>query len=115
MLILIEGTDSSGKSTQSALLMKELQAMGKDVEKVKFPAYDTPFGEMVARYLRGEFGKLNEVPPEVASLLYTIDRYQFKDALFKKLGEGKILVTDRYLQSNIAYQGAKFSGEEKRS
>ncbi|NYZ80174.1 dTMP kinase [Candidatus Micrarchaeota archaeon] len=114
MFIVIEGTDSSGKKTQTELLINRLKNAGKDVEKVDFPAYETPFGEMVARYLRGEFGSLKTVAPEVANLLYTIDRYQFRDKMVEKLKKGKILVANRYLESNIAFQGAKFEGDEKR-
>lgn len=114
MFIVVEGTDSSGKKTQTELLINRLKNEGKDVEKVDFPAYETPFGEMVARYLRGEFGSLKSVAPEVANLLYTIDRYQFKDQMVEKLKKGKILIANRYLESNIAFQGAKFEGDEKR-
>lgn len=80
---------------------------------MEFPAYHTPYGEMVARFLRGELGPRNKLPPELVSLLYAADRYQFKDKLFEKLKEGKILIANRYLQSSIAFQGAKFKGEAR--
>ncbi|MEM0372797.1 MAG: dTMP kinase [archaeon] len=114
MFIVVEGTDSSGKATQTELLIGRLKNSGYGVVKMDFPAYGTPFGEMVARYLRGEFGSLKSVPPEVAALLYAMDRYQFKDRMFADLKRGRVLIANRYLESNIGYQGAKFSGGEKK-
>ena len=113
MLIVLEGIDASGKNTQINLLYKKLKEEKYDAELIEFPRYDTPFGEMVARYLRGEFGPRDKVSPELASLLYIADRYQFKDELFEKLRKGKILIANRYLQSNMGFQGAKLSGEAR--
>jgi dTMP kinase len=111
--IVIEGSDSAGKHTQAKLLVKHLQRQNIDTELISFPQYDTDFGKLVARYLRGEFGSLSEVPPEIPSLLYALDRYQAKGKLEEQLKDGKWLVADRYTQSNLAHQGAKLSGEAR--
>jgi dTMP kinase len=112
--IVIEGGDSSGKHTQAELLLKHIQLRQSNIELLSFPKYDTPFGDLVAKYLRGEYGSLHELPPEIPSLLYAMDRYQVKDALEKGLVAGKWFIADRYTQSNLGHQSAKFSGEERK-
>jgi dTMP kinase len=112
-LIVIEGGDSAGKHTQANLLNKHLKLKGHRCELISFPQYDTPFGELVARYLRGEYGALDELSPEIPCLLYALDRYQTKDTLDKALNDGVWFVADRYTQSNFGFQGAKFGGEEQ--
>ena len=82
------------------------------IEGIHFPHYETPGGKMVAKYLRGEFGKLNEVTPEFAALLYSIDRYWLKDNLNETL-KTKTILSDRYAESNLGFQGAKFEGKER--
>jgi len=99
--IVFEGGDGSGKQTQAKLLVKYLQREEKDVELLTFPQYDTPFGSLVAKYLRGEYGSLESVPPEIPSLLYALDRFQVKDELTTGLASGKWFVADRYTQSNL--------------
>lgn len=111
--IVIEGTDSSGKKTQSILLLERLKKMGKDAELISFPTYQgTKLGVFVSKYLKGEFGSKEEINPEIGSMFYAIDRYQFKDELKKKLERGKIIIADRYTTSNI-YQAAKVEGEDR--
>ncbi len=111
--IIIEGGDASGKNTQAQLLLKHLQHHGFDIELISFPMYDTHFGSLVAQYLRGEFGSISEVPIEIPSLLYALDRYQIKNKLEDNLRNGKWFIADRYTQSNLAHQGAKLAGEER--
>ena len=79
--IVLEGIDSAGKKTQTQLLEKFLSGKGYKVKSLHFPQYDTDFGKLVGNYLRGEYGKLDELPPEIPCLLYALDRYQFKDQL----------------------------------
>ena len=114
LFIVFEGIDSSGKKTQVKLLKKRLRKMGFNVETISFPAYETKFGKLIASYLRGEFGSLKEIPPEIAAMLFSLDRYQFKDEVFKKLQKGKIILSDRYTQSNMGFHGAKFDGRERK-
>ena len=115
LLIILEGVDSSGKKTQVELLRKKLNKNGFDVETISFPSYGTPFGNIVASYLRGEFGSLKKLPSEIAAMLFSLDRYQFKDKLFKKLQKGKIIISDRYTQSNMGFHGARFYGKERKA
>jgi len=102
--IVFEGLDSAGKKTQIKLFLEKLK--GREVELLDFPAYSTRFGAVVGAYLRGEFGKKEEVGAELSALLYSLDRYQFKERMWKALEEGKILVSNRFTHSNL-FQAAK--------
>ena len=113
MFISLEGIDSSGKKTQIDLLEKKLVEKGHKVERIDFPMYETPFGKLVAAYLRGELGKIEHVVPEASALLYALDRYQFKEELEKKIKTDTVVITNRYTQSNLAFQGAKLEGPEQ--
>ena len=107
-LIVFEGIDSSGKATQQKLLIESLKAMGFEVEALDFPRYSKFFGSLVGRYLSGEFGSMEELSEEFCALLYSLDRYQIKKEIEQKLVQGKVLVANRYVFSNIAHQSAKF-------
>ena len=112
--IVIEGGDCTGKTTQAKYLIERFKDAGKDVKILDFPTYEkTLGGQTVKWYLEGKFGSLEEVPPELASLCYALDRYQFKDENWKALEEGKILIANRYTQSNIGHQGGKYQGKER--
>lgn len=112
--IVIEGIDCTGKATQAKLLVKKLKEIGKKVVYLDFPTYEkTPGGIVVKWYLEGKFGTLSEVPPELAVLVYAIDRYQFAKENKKALEEGKILISNRYTQSNIGHQASKFKNKER--
>ncbi len=107
-LIAIEGTDSSGKATQAQLLVERLQRRGFVVELVSLPRYHEFFGGLVGKYLAGEFGPKEDLPPEFTALLYALDRYHLKNELERKLSVGVNFVFDRYKASNLAHQGAKY-------
>ena len=115
-LIAIEGTDGSGKTEQTRLLVQKLRQHEYSVRTVDFPQYGkTFFGEMTARYLRGEIGgKATDVNPYLASLLYAGDRWQSKDLMDAWLDEGKLIVSNRYVSANKAHQGAKIRDEDER-
>jgi len=107
-LIVIEGVDGSGKSTQIKLLSDFFTGKGYSCEFLHFPRTDAPyFGELIARFLRGEFGSLNEVDPYLVAMLYAGDRKDASELIREWLGKGKIVLLDRYTYSNIAYQCAK--------
>jgi len=110
-LLAIEGVDSSGKGTQAKLLLERLQREGKQAILVSFPRYETFSGKLVRDYLQGKFGSLEEVKPEFAALLYSLDRFNAMPFLEEQLSQGKIIVCDRYIASNIAHQAAKLQGE----
>jgi dTMP kinase len=107
-LFVIEGVDGSGKSTQLKLLRSFLTRKGYSCEFLHFPRTDAPyFGELIARFLRGEFGSLNEVDPYMVALLYAGDRRDASEMIRGWLNNKKIVLLDRYTYSNIAYQCAK--------
>ena len=107
-LFVIEGVDGAGKSTQIKLLKDYLSSRGNKCEYLHFPRTEAPwFGELIARFLRGEFGSLNEVNPYLVAMLYAGDRKDAADLLSNWLKDGRIVLLDRYSYSNIAYQCAK--------
>jgi dTMP kinase len=107
-LIVIEGVDGAGKSTQIKLLQKYFSNKGFRLEYLHFPRTDAPyFGELISRFLRGEFGSLPEVDPYIVAMLYAGDRKDASSTISSWLKEGKIVLLDRYTYSNIAYQCAK--------
>lgn len=107
-LFVIEGVDGSGKSTQLKLLSDHLVRKGYGCEFLHFPRTDAPYyGELIARFLRGEFGSLNDVDPYLVAMLYAGDRKDASEKIKEWLGKKKIVLLDRYTYSNIAYQCAK--------
>jgi len=114
-LFVIEGVDGSGKSTQLELLSEYLKTKGYNCEFLHFPRTDAPyFGELIARFLRGEFGSLNEVDPYLVAMLYAGDRKDASDKIKGWLEKKKIVLLDRYTYSNIAYQCAKIDDQISR-
>lgn len=121
-LVLIEGTDCSGKQTQSDLLLKKLIEAGKKVVKVSFPMYDTPTGKIVGGpYLgkesicSGWFKEgANNVSAKVASLYYAADRLYNIDKINDYLKKDYIVLLDRYVTSNMAHQAGKIKNKEER-
>ena len=112
-LFVIEGVDGAGKSTQIKMLQDFFTQMGYRNEYLHFPRTDAPyFGDLIARFLRGEFGSLNEVDPYLVAMLYAGDRKDSSEMLCRWLNEGKIVLLDRYTYSNIAYQCAKLGNTE---
>ena len=113
--IVIEGLDGAGKSTQLQLLRDELTKLGKKFYYLHFPRTDSPvFGDLVARFLRGEFGKNEDVNPYLVALLYAGDRKDAADTILQYLKDGTYIIADRYVYSNIAYQCAKFTNKSDR-
>jgi dTMP kinase len=105
-LIAIEGIDGSGKRTQVDLLEKALVANRHAVYSTGFPQYDSWFGKMVGQFLNGDFGALESVDPHFSALLYAGDRFEAKFRLETALNQGKIVLADRYIGSNLAHQTA---------
>jgi dTMP kinase len=107
-LFVIEGLDGAGKSTQIKLLRDFFLKKGYNCEYLHFPRTETPyFGELIARFLRGEFGSLNDVDPYLVAMLYAGDRKDASEVISNWLSEDRIVLLDRYTYSNIAYQCAK--------
>ena len=115
-LIVIEGTDGSGKSTQFKLLTQYLTDRGLEYRKLVFPQYAEPSSALIRMYLGGEFGgKPSDVNAYAASAFYAVDRY----ASYKKVWgawyeNGGLVVSDRYTTSNAVHQASK-EPEEKQA
>jgi len=141
-LIVVEGTDGSGKTVQTGILVKRLSEKGYQVQMTDFPQYGRSFfANMIEKYLKGEYGwpqelrdhlkkhpllieknstsgndrteylesRPDEVNPYLTSLLYAGDRWEAKNQMHKWLDEGCIIISNRFVCSNMAHQGAKIS------
>jgi dTMP kinase len=111
-LIVLDGGDGAGKATQVALLVKQLLADGHKVETLDFPQYtQNTFGALIRECLDGKRGDFMATDARIASTLYAADRFESKPRLEQWLEEGKIVVLDRYVSSNMMHQGAKIQNE----
>ncbi|MEX0916811.1 MAG: hypothetical protein WDZ44_01800, partial [Candidatus Spechtbacterales bacterium] len=114
-LIVFEGIDGSGKGTQAQLLSERLKKEGYRVESLTFPQYGKKTAGLVEEYLAGTFGTAKEVGPYRASIFYAADRYDASRQLKAWLSEGRVVVTDRYMGSNIGHQGGKIRNTKERA
>lgn len=120
-LIVIEGTDCSGKETQGKLLVENLIRKGKKAVFLSFPMYDTPTGKIIAGAVLGKsevgpclFPEGIELDPKIACLYYAADRKYNIGTIEKYLEDGYYVILDRYISSNMAHQGSKILEEEER-
>ena len=114
-LIVIEGLDGAGKSTQINRLTEHLTARGHRCRQLHFPRTDSPvYGELISRFLRGELGDIRQVNPYLVALIYAGDRFDFRPTLENWLNAGDMVLLDRYVYSNVAYQCAKMGNREER-
>ena len=114
MLIVLEGLDGAGKSTQVKKLKTYLEEVCPDLEYIHFPRYDAPvYGDLIGRFLRGDFGSNESVHPQLVALLFAEDRHGAAPFMKKALAEGRFVLLDRYVYSNIAYQCAKLANPEE--
>jgi len=115
-LIVIEGVDSSGKATQSALLKEKLAAFGKKIKTIEFPNYAHDSSAVVKMYLGGEFGTdPNAVSPYAASMLFAVDRFASVKVTWKELfSDGNIVIADRYTTSNMVHQASKIKDAKEK-
>ena len=115
MFIVLEGVDGSGKSTQIAALREMFAQKGIPTEYLHFPRFDAPyFGDLIARFLRGELGSVEQVDPYIVAMLYAGDRRDAASMIRGWIQEGKVVICDRYVYSNIGYQCAKVASAEER-
>ena len=114
-LIVLEGTDGSGKSTQFRLLCDRLQKEGKSFQKLVFPQYSEPSSALLRMYLGGEFGSHpSDVNAYAASVFFAVDRYAaWKKVWGKGYEAGELILSDRYTTSNAVHQGGKLSQEKQ--
>ena len=114
-LIVIEGTDGSGKSTQFRLLTQRLEAEGKTFRKLVFPQYAEESSALIRMYLGGEFGKKpSDVNAYAASAFYAVDRYaSYKKVWGEYYENGGLILSDRYTTSNAVHQASKEPAEHQ--
>lgn len=111
-LVVFEGADGSGKTLQSKLLLNFLKSEKIANGHISFPRYqDSLWGQMVRRFLDGEFGRLEDVDPYLASLAYAGDRMSAAHSIKKMLTEGMLVVCNRYIGSNIGHMAAKLNSQ----
>lgn len=108
-LIVIEGADGAGKTTQAQLLVNYIKTHSFPVKYVDFPQYYNSFhGKIIARYLRGELGTIDQVSPYFVSLAFAVDRASAKKEMDHFLKKGGYIISNRYATSSMVYQAAKF-------
>ena len=114
MLLAIEGIDGAGKGTLCQALLIQAKKRGIRSASLSFPRYgETQFSDLVARYLRGEMGIKNQVPARYAALLYGGDRFESRDVLLALIADNDLVILDRYIYSNVAYNVAKLPPAEQ--
>jgi dTMP kinase len=114
-LIVLDGTDGSGKATQTKKLLARLIAEKFAAETLDFPQYENNFfGRLVRRFVDGEFGKPADINPYLATVIYAADRFQSSGKIKQWLTEGKIVVLDRYASANQIHQGSKIIDDAER-
>ena len=121
-IIVVEGTEGSGKDTQVHLLVQRLRKEGRKVEHFAFPMYDSPSGRIIGGpymgkdYICSSYFKepTTEVDPKVAALYYAADRRYNLKMIESYLDEGYDVILDRYVESNMACQGCKISDKNER-
>lgn len=119
-LIVIEGTDCSGKQTQTDELVKNLKNMGLKAISFSFPNYASPTGEIIGEYYLGKNNNslfkegIENVDPKISSLYYAADRAYNINIIKKYLESDYIVILNRYVESNMAFQGGKIKDIKKR-
>lgn len=114
MLVVLEGLDGAGKSTQVKMLRAYLEDLLGNLDYIHFPRYDAPvYGDLISRFLRGDFGSNEAVHPQLVALLFAEDRHGAAPEMKKVLQSGGHVLLDRYVYSNIAYQCAKLRDPEE--
>lgn len=112
MLVVLEGLDGAGKSTQVRKLKEYLGTLAPALEYIHFPRYDAPvYGGLISRFLKGDFGSNQSVHPQLVALLFAEDRHGAAPRMKEVLASGGWVLLDRYVYSNIAYQCAKLPDE----
>ena len=114
-LIVLEGTDGSGKSTQFQRLTDRLSQEGRQFQKLVFPQYSEPSSALIRMYLGGEFGaRPSDVNAYAASAFYSVDRYaSYKKVWGQWYESGGLVVSDRYTTSNAVHQTSKEPPEKQ--
>ncbi len=110
--IVIDGTDGSGKATQTELLVKALKKQGTKVFVADFPQYKKKSSGAVVEYLNGKYGQVN---PYAASVFYAVDRFDASFSIRKALENGAVVISNRYVTANAGHQGGKIHNKAERN
>jgi dTMP kinase len=114
MLVAIEGIDGAGKGTLTRNLLALAERDGVDAASLSFPRYEeTAYSALIAQYLNGRFGKIDDVPVRFAALLYAGDRFESRPKLEALVAAHQLVILDRYVASNMAYNAAKLPAGER--
>jgi len=114
-IITIEGSDGSGKKTQTKLLVEKATIHKFPVATMSFPRYGAPSSQKIKDYLEGKFGDIRSVDPKFVIKLYADDRLAVKNEILKHLEEGRNLIFDRWIESNMGHQASKFSKQDRQT
>jgi dTMP kinase len=114
-LIVIDGSDGSGKATQTKMLVERLKSERVKVETLDFPRYEKNLmGKLIGESILGDHGDFLHLDPYITSVLYAADRFESRDKIQKWLSEGRTVVLDRYVSANQIHQGGKIKNPQKR-
>ncbi len=114
-LIVIDGADGTGKSTQVGLLVEYFKQQGQATHVVDFPRYDQPSAWFVTQYLNGKFGGAHDVDPYQCSVFYALDRFAARNEIRQYLAAGDVVISNRYVTANMGHQGGKIADERERA
>lgn len=114
-LIVLEGTDGSGKSTQAKLLLARLRQEGIRSATLSFPQYGRKSAGLIEEYLNGRYGAPDRVSPYAASLFYALDRFDAMPRIRTLLNRNDAVILDRYVDSNAGHQGGKIKNSRARA
>ena len=114
-LVVIDGTDGSGKGTHAGMLIERLAREERRVHLADFPQYGKTSAYFVEKYLRGEYGSLETMGAKKASLFYAVDRFDASFEMRKLLNKGTIIISNRYVSSNMGHQAGKIADPAERS
>lgn len=112
-LVVLEGTDGSGKGTQHKALVQYFEKNKIPFQVLDFPRYSSPTSFAVKKYLNGDYGSLNEVTPQQASILFAVDRFDQKQEILDWLEAGFVVLANRYTTSNMVHQASRFEDDKE--
>lgn len=113
-LIVIDGTDGTGKATQTALLVERLKKLGHDVAVEDFPQYGKKSAGLVEEYLTGAYNHIKHIGPQVPSIFYAVDRFAASSRIQENLEKGKLVISNRYVTASMGHQGGKIKSASAR-
>ena len=115
-IIAFEGIDRSGKETQATILYKRVKEKGINVQLISFPNYSSDSSLLVKKYLKGDFGqKSANINPYAAAMFFALDRFLSLESWYPFYQQGGIVICDRYVSSNVAYQASKIKKKIERN